>query len=57
MQSVLNRVSYFFVNREEKGNQSGIQRKSYGIIYLVRKQSFPKNQLFLPPDTHTYLCV
>lgn len=25
-----------------------------GIIYLVRAQSFPKNQHYLRPDTHTY---
>ena len=23
-----------------------------GILYLVRTQIFPKNQHFLPPDTH-----
>ena len=24
-----------------------------GVIHLVRTQHFPKNQYFLPPDTHT----
>ena len=27
------------------------------VIHLVRTQNFPKNEHFLPPDTHTYLCV
>ena len=27
----------------------------YGIIHLVRTENFPKNQHFLPPDTHTYV--
>ena len=30
---------------------------NFGIIHLVRKQNFPKNQPFLLPDTHTYVCV
>ena len=30
---------------------------NFGIIHLVRKQNFPKNQHFLLPDTHTYMCV
>ena len=30
---------------------------TYGIIYLLRSQNFPKNQHFLPPDTHTFMCV
>ena len=29
----------------------------YGIIPLLRMQNFPNNQLALPPDTHTYVCV
>ena len=28
-----------------------------GIIYLVHTQNFTKNLTFLPPDTHTYLCI
>ena len=28
----------------------------FGIIHLIRTQNFPKNQHFLPPDTHTYVC-
>ena len=28
-----------------------------GITHLVCMQNFPKDQNFLPPDTHTYLCV
>ena len=24
---------------------------------LIYSQNFPKNQHFLPPDTHTYMCV
>ena len=28
-----------------------------GVVHLVRTQNFPKNQHFLPPDTHTYVCV
>ena len=28
-----------------------------GVIHLVRTQNFPKNQHFLPPDMHTYVCV
>ena len=27
------------------------------IIYLLRWQNFPKNEHFLPPDTHTFMCV
>ena len=30
---------------------------NFGIIHLVRIQNFPKNQHFLLPDTHTYVCV
>ena len=30
---------------------------SLGVIHLVRTQNFPKNQRFLPPDTHTFVCV
>ena len=29
----------------------------HGIIHLVRTQNFPKNQNFLPPDTHAYAHV
>ena len=32
-------------------------RKPLGIIYLVRKQNIPKNELFLHTDTHTCQCV
>ena len=28
-----------------------------GIIHLVRLQNFPKNEDFLPPDTHKYVYV
>ena len=28
-----------------------------GIIHLERSKNFPKNQHFLPPDTHTYMPV
>ena len=28
-------------------------RKPLGIIYLVRTQNIPKNELFLHTDTHT----
>ena len=28
-----------------------------GIIHVVRTQNFPKSWHFLPPDTHTYICV
>ena len=27
------------------------------VIHLVRTQNFLKNEHFLPPDTHTYMCV
>ena len=30
---------------------------SLGIIHFVTTQHFPKNQHFLPPHTHTCLCV
>ena len=29
----------------------------HGIIHLVRTQNVPKNEHFLSPDTHTYMCV
>ena len=32
-------------------------RKPLGIIYLVRTQNIPKNELFLHTDTHTSQCV
>ena len=28
-------------------------KTSVGILYLVQMQDFPKNEYFLPPDTHT----
>ena len=28
-----------------------------GIIHLVRMQNFPKNENFLPSDTHMYVCI
>ena len=28
-----------------------------GIVHLVRTENFPKDWRFLPPDTHTYVCV
>ena len=28
-----------------------------GVIHLVLTQSFPENELFLPSDTHTHMCV
>ena len=30
---------------------------TFGVIHLVRTQNFPKNQEFLPPDMHMYVCV
>ena len=30
---------------------------SYGMTHLVCTQNIPKKQYFLPPDTHTYVCV
>ena len=35
----------------------GTQTNTIGIIHLLLKQNLPKNQHFLPPDTHTYMCV
>ena len=29
----------------------------WGIIHLVCTQNFPRNEYFLPPDTHTYMRV
>ena len=29
----------------------------FSVIYLVRTQNFPQNEHFLPPDTHTYICI
>ena len=28
-----------------------------GTIHLVSTENFPKNQHFLPSDTHTYVCI
>ena len=49
-------------------NFSNFQNHTFGIqllkqplftnfIHLVHTQNFPKDQPFLPPDTHTHVCV
>ena len=37
---------------EESSFTKFLNSTSVGIIHLVRTQDFPKNQHFLPPDTH-----
>ena len=43
----------------EAGNSPRFQQFTLyiGVIHSLRTQNFPKNWHFLPPDTHTYVCV
>ena len=53
LRSVLCNTLYIENTERRDGNKG----KYLGIIHLVHTQDFPKNQYFLPPDTHTYRCV
>ena len=58
-QRVFHRTYILWVQNQMNYDSVKVQGEEicYGLIHSVPTQNLPKTYQFLPPDTHTYVCV